>query len=302
MNKYVCICDGQGGAIPGQGKDLYEEKNAFRDAFDRVNSYISIDAKEVTWGNLKFKTKDNPHYAHVYGLCNQYALFSYLQTIGCKCEVISGHSMGEIIALVLAEIIDVKTGAQLIELRGKLFEKNKKENSEMVALIGNNADIYSCIEEMKKFIPIFIANYNSDRQIVVSVNKKDIIRVVESSAKYIIRAIPLTLGNGCHSPFVQPIENELTQFIENNVEFKKPEIKYFSATFSTFLDDPEQIKENCKLHLLKEVRWNDSMQKLIKMGYTDYIEIGYSKILKGLMLEIDKTINVRLSYQMNADK
>ncbi len=299
MNEYVFLCDGQGSVSPGFGKDLYDNDKVFKTAFEEVNSLLNIDCKELTWGKLKFKVKQNPYYAHIYCLCNQYALFKSLISRGIHCKIISGHSLGEIIAIILSGAVTLEDGTEWISYRGELFLQNMKSNTEMVALIGKKELSFSLVDQLSKGLEIYIANHNSANQIIVSVKKTDLPVVFMEAINKKLRPVNLDLGNGCHSKFVEPIEEKLNEKI-NTFVFSTPSTKFYSASFNQFVEDPVLLKHLSKKHLLKDVEWESSICNLIAAGNTEFIELGYSKILKGLLLDIDRKVTTNLALDLLA--
>jgi [acyl-carrier-protein] S-malonyltransferase len=56
--------------------------------------------------------------------------------------------------------------------------------------------------------------------------------------------------------------------------------------------DREEIKQNLIDQLTGAVRWTQSVQAMIKEGATRFTEVGPGKVLQGLVLKIDKTMQV----------
>lgn len=297
MNEYVFLCDGQGSVSPGFGKDLYDNDHVFKTAFEEVNNLFEIDCKELTWGELKFKVKKNPYYAHIYCFCNQYALFKSLISRGIHCKIISGHSLGEIIAIILSGAVTLEDGTEWIGYRGELFLQNIQNNTEMVALIGKKELSFSLVDLLSKDLEIYIANHNSANRVIISIKKSDLPTVFKEALKNNLRPINLDLGNGCHSKFVEPIEEKLNEKIDT-FNFRTPSTKFYSTSFNQFVEDPVLLKELSKKHLMKDVEWESSIRNLIAAGNNEFIELGYSKILKGLLLDIDRKVNTSLSLDL----
>ena len=53
------------------------------------------------------------------------------------------------------------------------------------------------------------------------------------------------------------------------------------------------IKSLLVKQIVSRVRWRESVNYMIKMGVTSFVEIGPGKVLSGLIKKIDKAVKVR---------
>ncbi len=56
--------------------------------------------------------------------------------------------------------------------------------------------------------------------------------------------------------------------------------------------DPVEIKQNLIDQLTAPVKWTQSVQQMIALGVTEYVECGPGKTLQGLIKKIDRTSEV----------
>ncbi len=56
--------------------------------------------------------------------------------------------------------------------------------------------------------------------------------------------------------------------------------------------EPEQIKTNIINQITSPGLWWDTINRFIGDGYTNYIETGPNKVLKGTLKEISRELNV----------
>jgi [acyl-carrier-protein] S-malonyltransferase len=71
------------------------------------------------------------------------------------------------------------------------------------------------------------------------------------------------------------------------VDFKEPErpvVHNFTAEMSP--SDPDEIRNILKNQLCNQVKWYDSVCKLVEAGVKNYVEIGPGKVLTGLVRKI----------------
>lgn len=292
----VFLFEGQGSIVPLMGKNEYEKNLTYKEFFDYYSSLLEFPVKEIIWDRKKVYKK-NTLYAHMIMYCTSLALFRSLLEKDIKPSVLIGHSLGELIALIASGAIDEKDGALLIKKRGELFERAKLVvDSDMIVLVSNNIELKSFLEEIEKKydISLYQANYNSAHQLVVSYDKRyeNIIKNEALQAK--VRIIPLNLGIGCHSPYLSCVDNEFRDFIDT-LPISKPFYPVYSASFNKSLETPDEIKNYLKKHLLHSVNWQDSITSLINKGFNQFVEVGHTKILKGLLLDSHKNAVVDLA-------
>jgi [acyl-carrier-protein] S-malonyltransferase len=57
--------------------------------------------------------------------------------------------------------------------------------------------------------------------------------------------------------------------------------------------DKEEIKKNLEEQLTSPVRWTQSVQSMIADGASSFTEVGPGKVLQGLVLKINKEMQVQ---------
>ncbi len=299
LSKPVFLVEGQGSVSPYMGKAEYENLAIYKKCIDEISEYASENIPDLLWGSKRFQLKTNPYFAHLGLFASAYALFCALTDVGVEPAFLSGHSLGEVIAIVLAGALPLDKGVNLIKKRGELFLQNASvSDSDMVALVGENRyQISCCVDNLESQIEIYTANLNSPRQIVVSCRTKDIQKIMAKAAELKLRSVKLNVKNGCHSPFVAGINQELSQFIDT-LEFREPIYPIYSTSFNRELKEAQDLRQSLNKHLLAQVVWEDSIRSLLDKGFSDFIQLGFSKVLKGLILDIDRRALVRTAPEI----
>ena len=80
-------------------------------------------------------------------------------------------------------------------------------------------------------------------------------------------------------------------------EFKDPIINIVSNVTANPLNKSDEIKKLLIDQIEKPVRWRESINNMIKLGISSFIEMGPGKVLSGLVKRIDR--NVKLN-QVNS--
>ena len=138
----------------------------------------------------------------------------------------------------------------------------------------------------------FLANYNSDGQIVISGEdaavEEAMAKALEAGSR---KAVKLNVSGAFHSPLMQPAREELAKAIEST-PILAPRCPVYQNVSTQGEQDPEVIKTNLIAQLTAPVRWTQSVQQMIADGATHFIELGPGKVLQGLVAKIDKSVTV----------
>jgi [acyl-carrier-protein] S-malonyltransferase len=130
------------------------------------------------------------------------------------------------------------------------------------------------------------ANYNCPGQVVISGSVEGIeavgVQLKEAGAK---RVLTLPVGGAFHSPFMEPARLELAAAIEAT-EVLKPICPIVQNVNAKASQDPAEIKANLIAQLTGAVRWTQSVETMVAMGATEFIECGPGKVLQGLVKKI----------------
>ena len=139
---------------------------------------------------------------------------------------------------------------------------------------------------------VVAANYNCPGQIVISGSirgiEKACILMKDAGAK---RALVLPVGGAFHSPLMEPAKEELAAAI-NAANFNEPLCPVYQNVVARAVTTSSEIKQNLIQQLTGAVRWTQSVQAMIADGATQFTEVGPGKVLQGLVLKINKEMQV----------
>jgi [acyl-carrier-protein] S-malonyltransferase len=281
------VFPGQASQFEGMGKDMYESSDIAKEMFDRANQVLGFDITKVMFEGTAEELKETK--------ITQPAVFLH-SVIKAKMagedfapDMVAGHSLGELSALVAANALSFEDGLKLVQKRANAMQKAcEAEASTMAAIVGLEdqqvADICESIDEV-----VVAANYNCPGQVVISgsiegVNKACEL-LTEAGAK---RAIVLQVGGAFHSPLMLPAQEELGKAIDETT-FSAPSCPIYQNVTAKPTTDIDEIKLNLKKQLTGSVRWTDTMKNMIADGATEYIEVGGTgKVLRGFIMRIDR--------------
>jgi [acyl-carrier-protein] S-malonyltransferase len=285
MNAYVF--PGQGAQFVGMGKELYNSNAEAKELFEKANEILGFritdEMFEGTDEGLKQTNITQPAvFLHSVILAKTITDF--------KPDMVAGHSLGEISALVASNCLAFEDGLRLVAIRANAMQKACEANpSTMAAIIGLDDEI---VEQVCASIDevVVAANYNCPGQLVISGSNEGIdlacIALTEKGAR---RALKLPVGGAFHSPLMEPAREELAAAIETTL-FTVPVCPVYQNVSTQGETKPETIKANLISQLTSSVKWTQSVQNMIGDGASKFTEVGPGKALQGMILKINKEV------------
>lgn len=284
MKAYVF--PGQGAQFSGMGKDLYESSSIAKELFDKANAILGFNITAIMF----FGTDEELKQTKV----TQPAVFLHAvilaKTLGesFKPDMVAGHSLGELSALVANNTLSFEDGLNLVYKRALAMQKAcEAEPSTMAAVLGmEDEQVEKICSEVDGVV--VAANYNCPGQLVISGSilavEKACALATEAGAK---RALILPVGGAFHSPLMEPARAELAKAIEAT-QFNIPSCPVYQNVVAKPVSNPEEIKVNLIRQLTAPVRWTQTMQQMIADGASEVVEVGPGKVLQGLFKKIDR--------------
>ncbi len=283
------IFPGQGAQFPGMGLELYEKSDLAQELFEKANEILGFSITDIMFEGTAEQLKETN--------VTQPAVFLHsvvlAKTLGedFKPEMVAGHSLGELSALVAAGVLTFEDGLKLVSKRAHAMQKAcELQSSTMAAVLGLEDAV---VEEVCSSIDgiVVAANYNCPGQLVISGE----VHAVETACELLKekgarRALILPVGGAFHSPLMEPAREELAEAIEQTT-FSEPLCPVYQNVPASAITDPSLIKENLIKQLTAPVKWTQSIQAMIADGGTEFVEIGPGKVLQGLMRKIDRSVN-----------
>jgi [acyl-carrier-protein] S-malonyltransferase len=286
MKAYVF--PGQGAQFVGMGKELYHNNEEARKLFDKANEILGFNITDEMFegtdeGLKQTKITQPAVFLHSVILAKTMDNFSP--------NMVAGHSLGEISALVANNALSFEDGLKLVSIRAQAMQKACEINpSTMAAIIGLDDEV---VEEVCNSISdevVVAANYNCPGQLVISGSNAGIDKACEIlTEKGARRALKLPVGGAFHSPLMEPAREELAAAIEQTT-FNTPSCPVYQNVTTQPETVPERIKSNLIAQLTSSVKWNQSVQNMISNGATSFTEVGPGKALQGMIVKIDRSV------------
>lgn len=293
---FSVIFPGQGSQSVGMTKELHDNFAYVKDLFNQADDILGYSISETILEGPK-EDLDLTENTQPAIFLASYSIFEMIKresniNLG-DAKYFAGHSLGEYSALATSGSLDFKNAIKLLNQRGKAMQAAvPKGTGGMVAVLGVEIkEVNNLLEENQNNYKCYIANDNSNGQIVLSGLNSDIDKFIEILKTKKIKNIKLPVSAPFHCKLMDKATSIMRDKI-NNTNFEKPKNVIISNVTGSQTQEIDKIKDLLIKQIESPVRWRESVIYMIKNGVTNFIEIGPGKVLSGLVKRIDKTINV----------
>lgn len=293
---FSVIFPGQGSQSVGMVGKLYEEYSYIKELFDKADDILKSSISSVILKGPKEKLDETENTQPAIFL----ASYSIYEVIKKETEInlnnakyFAGHSLGEYSALAASGSIDFESALRLLQKRGRAMQSAvPKGQGGMLAILGEKIEnIDELFRNNKDKFECYIANDNSNGQIVVSGKNKDLNILVDELKKKSIKNIKLPVS----APFHSKLMNSATNIMEKeilNTQFNDSKNLIISNVTSKEVQKSNEIKNLLIKQIESPVRWRESIIYMIKNNVKNFVEIGPGKILSGMIKRIDREVNI----------
>ena len=289
---FSVIFPGQGSQYVGMAKDLYNKFKLVKELFNQADEILKFSITKLILEGPKEELDQTENTQPAIFLVG-YSIFQLIKKdFGInlnKASYFAGHSLGEYTALACAETLSFSESLRLLRIRGKsMQEAVPKGEGGMVAILGSTLDtIEKIIVENTNNYKCYIANDNSNGQLVVSGKTNDLDILIKDLKENNIKSIKLSVS----APFHCKLMNNATKIMQNEIQkcdFKNPKNTLISNVTSQEVNDASLLKELLVKQIESRVRWRENVNFMLEKKVNQFIEIGPGKILSGLVKRIDK--------------
>ncbi|MDC3146670.1 ACP S-malonyltransferase [Alphaproteobacteria bacterium] len=267
----------------GQGSQFAEMGIDFINKYDWVKERYSISSKILGYDLLEAQSDPSLLNLTQY---SQPMIFVFSSILIDLCKVflhknfskitLAGHSLGEYCALYFAESLNFEEMLEVVKSRGDSMSIVSDPNKYVMYAILKKED--SKIDETLFGNGIYIANINSDRQVVICGLKDTVNRFKEQNP--IGKFIPLNVSAPFHSDLMKDSAKIFSEKIKNN-SFKKIKLDLISNhKLINYKEISEKEYSNqLSLQIHSPVMWSETMKTILNENINTFIEIGPKKTL-----------------------
>jgi [acyl-carrier-protein] S-malonyltransferase len=296
--KTAFLFPGQGAQVVGMGKEIALEYSEAAAIFARANEIVGYDLSGICFEGPQEKLNSTT--------VSQPAIFTMSAAIlsvirsnpatsGIVPDVTAGLSLGEYTALYASGAISFEDGLKLVQKRGEAMQAAADASEGgMVSIIGLDEDkVNELCDEAREDDVLVAVNFNCPGQIVVSGAKNACQRAADISEKYgAMKAVVLSVAGAFHSEMMAPAAEELKEALAGTEINADGDIKVIANVDVTYYNAADGVRDGLVNQLVKPLRWQKCMEKLLEAGVEDFYEIGPGRVLTGLMRRIHRKTRV----------
>ena len=285
---------GQGSQYVGMGKNLAEKYPQARQTFAQADQLLNFELSQLCFQGPEAELTKTINAQPAILTTSVAALRVIFSETEVRPVLVAGHSLGEYSALVAAEALDFSDALRLVRERGRLMQKACPDGrGKMVAILGLDGSRVSALcQEVARLGVAEVANLNGPGQIVVSGEAAPLKELAERACRQGARkAIFLSVSGPFHSSLMQPAAQGMAAALAK-VDFSPPRIPVIANLDGEFSYSPETAKQLLVEQICKPVRWEQSMDKLSRLGVTKAVEVGPGKTLSALLKRINREMDL----------
>tara|TARA_Y100000588_G_scaffold83688_1_gene88276 strand:+ start:5294 stop:6250 length:957 start_codon:yes stop_codon:yes gene_type:complete len=292
--KTAYLFPGQGSQSVGMGKELYDHSEAAKSVFKEVDDALGRPLTDLLFNGpedtLKETVNAQPAIMAVSLACIKAMEEQLTNSQVPMAVVVAGHSLGEYTALAVAGVLDISQTTWLVNARSEAMQKACEHNpGTMAAILGLDE---MTMAEISHQTGTYVSNINTSEQIVISGERLAVAQALDlASARGARKAIPLQVAGAFHSSLMEPAQSKLIDAI-GQLKFKDPTIPIIANCTGKPLTSSESVKQELISQISSCVQWKLSIDYMINIGVSNFIEIGPGKVLNGMVKRIDRSANI----------
>src|ERR671922_1854215 len=284
---------GQGSQFVGMAHEWYEREALARERFREANDVLGYDLAALCFNGPVEALQLTAHTQPAI-LVHSVIAYELLSQRGIRPVAVAGHSLGEYSALLASGCLAFADAVRLVHLRGQFMQEAVPVGvGAMAAILGlNHTQVeLSCVEAIDEGV-VQPANYNCPGQIVISGHaaavRKAMARCLERGA---VKVMELSVSAPFHSALMAPAAERLQTEL-SNMTFSDMQVPVISNVEAKPFGSKVRVSKLLVDQVTAPVRWQESVQTLMRMEVESVVEVGPGKVLSALMRRIDRKVLV----------
>ena len=202
-------------------------------------------------------------------------------------EMIAGHSLGELAALVAGGALDAAEGLQLAVIRGRLMEEAAEAHpGGLLAVLGGEDEQVRTLADR---LGVTVANENAPGQVVLSGELDPLGEARRELRAAGLKAIRLPVAGAFHSPQMESAAVHFRAALDV-AEFRPPRVPVYSSTDAAPFEDP---RAGLAAALTQPVVWRTTLRRMHDAGARNFLEAGPGDVLTGLVRRTLEDVEAR---------
>ena len=284
--------------FPGQGAqapemfDLVFSEPEFRERYELICNVTGLDLIATLENSGTGHLDSNLFSSLMTALVSSVALDRFRAQTGTTPTFAAGYSVGQWSAMYSAGMVTFEELVRTLALRVALMNDCVAlEPSAMCAVIGlPESRIEPILAGLRdQGLPVYISNYNCFAQYSIS-GTVEAIETAEALLKVANpkKLVRLPVSGGWHCPLLNNAAERFSSMLDV-LDLRPPQFPVVDNVTGAWLPT-----EGCALraalsrHLNHPVRWEAGVKQLLSAGASEFVELGYGRMLTNFGLFIDR--------------
>lgn len=291
--KTAVVFPGQGSQSVGMGKDFFEQFAESKALFEEADKVLGYSLSEIIFNGpddeLKLTANTQPALLLISSIIWEHVKKKV------EASYFAGHSLGEYSALVAAGGLTLSDALLAVHNRGKYMQSAVPVGvGAMAAVLMLELDKIAevCASISKEGHKCEVANINSPGQIVIAGHKDAVEKASEAlkqaGAK---RCVPLPVSAPFHSSLMEPARVAMQEYLSKVQisDLHTPVINNIDAKEET---SASEVRDSLVRQVTGSVRWVESVERMVSLGVTRFVEVGAGSVLSGLIKKINSNVEI----------
>jgi [acyl-carrier-protein] S-malonyltransferase len=287
------VFPGQGSQKIGMGRGFYDAVPESRAVFEEADGALGFPLSRLCFEGpeeqLQLTANTQPAI-----LATSVAAAQALGARGIRPDWVAGHSLGEYSALVTAGVLSLRDAVVAVRRRGQYMQEAVPvgEGAMAAILALDPALVEEACREAAQGQVVSPANINSPGQVVIAGHAAAVDRASELCKKAgAKRAIRLPVSAPFHCALMMPAQERLARDLAG-LSFAEATVPVVNNVDATVVRSPDPCRDGLVRQVSATVRWQESVERLVREGVDTFVEVGPGTVLSGLVKKIDRSVRV----------